>query len=182
MSAKIFTKEELANISVISLPKAYQRADQIPLDPSTIFASYEDAEEYAAGLSSYGDISYAGQILSVINQSASTVDVYKIDYDGSLVKIGEGGSKSLSASTYSDAVLLANDDNIGTIINVVNDEAISGDTYSSGLYVVTGQGSVSKLGVTSATGDVEGDVENLKARVTALETLTENLYWLTDEE
>lgn len=182
MSAKVFTKEELSNISVISLPKAYQRADQIPLDPSTIFASYDDAAEYASGESGYGDISYAGQILSVINQSEQKVDIYKIEYDGSLVKVGEGESKSLSASNYTEAVTFAEDDNIGTIINVVSAETISGDTYGAGLYIVTGQDSISKLGVTSATGDVEGDVENLKTRVTALENLTENLYWLTDEE
>lgn len=182
MSAKVFTKQELENISVISLPKAYQRADQIPLDPSTIFASYDDAVEYASGESNYGDISYAGQILSVINQTEQTIDVYKIDYDGSLVKIGEGESKSLSAQTYSDAVLMATSDNIGSIINVTNSETISGDTYSAGLYVVTGAGAVSKLGVTSATGDVEGDVENLKSRVVALETavtdLSESCYWI----
>jgi len=182
MSAKVFTKEELSNISVISLPKAYQRADQIPLDPSTIFASYADAIEYASGESTYGDISYAGQILSVINQSESRVDVYKIDYDGSLVKIGEGESKTLSAQTYSSALLLAESDNIGSIINVTNSETISGETYSSGLYIVTGQGTVSKLGVTSATGDVEGDVEALKGRVSVLEltvsAISESCYWI----
>lgn len=182
MSAKVFTKQELENISVISLPKAYQRADQIPLDPSTIFASYADAEEYASGESSYGDIAYAGQILSVIDQTNGKVDVYKIDYDGSLVKIGEGESKNLSAQTYSDAVSMASSDNIGSIINVVYSETISGSTYSPGLYIVSGPSTVSKLGVTSAAGNVEGDVETLKNKVSTLEStvseLTESCYWI----
>lgn len=186
MSAKVFTKQELENISVISLPKAYQRADQIPLDPSTIFASYEDALEYASGESAYGDISYAGQILSVINQLEQKIDVYKIDYDGSLVKIGEGESRSLSAQTYTDATLLATSDNIGGIVNVTNSETISGETYSAGLYVITGVGTVSKLGVTSATGDIEGDVENLKSRVLSLEStvtvLSDACYWIDGDE
>lgn len=183
MSTKVFTKEELSNISVISLPKAYQRADQIPLDPSTIFASYNDALDYANGTSEYGDIAYAGQILSVINQVENRIDVYKIELDGSLVKIGEGDSKTVSAQTYTSASSIATSGNIGTIVNVIGSETISGNTYSSGLYIVTGPGTVSKLGVTSATGDVEGDVEALKAKVTNLENIIEEgLYWQTDEE
>lgn len=182
MSAKVFTKQELENIPVISLPKAYQRADQIPLDPSTIFVSYNDAVAYASGESGYGDIAYAGQILSVIDSSNGKVDVYKIDFDGSLVKIGAGESSVLSAQTYTDATSLANSGNVGTIINVVSSEEISGETYSAGLYIVTGDGVVSKLGLTSATDDISGDVEVLKSKVASLEILTENLYWLTDEE
>lgn len=182
MSAKVFTKEELANMIPISMPKAYQRSSQKPLDISTIFTSLEDAIEYVEGESNYGNISYAGQILSVIDASGETVDVYKIDYDGSLVKIGEGSSKCLSAATYSDASILATEDNIGNIINVISAETISGNTYTSGLYIVTGNGVISKLGVTSASGDVAGDIEQLKSRVNALEQLTDSLYWLTDED
>lgn len=182
MSAKVFTKEELSNIPVISLPKAYQRADQIPLDPSTIFTSYADAAEYANGLSRFGDISYAGQILSVIDTSGGTVTIYKIELDSSLSVLGEAKSSALSASTYSDAVLLAESDNIGTIINVLSAETIGQDTYSEGLYIVVGNNAISKLGVTSASGDVEGDVENLKGRVGNLESIIQALYWETDED
>lgn len=182
MSAKVFTKEELANMTPISMPKAYQRSSQKPLDVSTIFTSLEDAIEYAAGESSYGDISYAGQILSVIDASGETVDIYKIDYDGSLVKIGEGSSKCLSAETYTDALSLATENNIGGIINVISAETISANTYTEGLYIVTGNGVISKLGVTSASGDVAGDIEQLKGKVNTLEQLAESMYWLTDED
>ena len=58
-------------------------------------------------------------------------------------------------------------------------------TYSSGFYIVTGPGEIAKLGTTSASGDVEGDVEQLKGRVSALETgfsaISEYLYWETDD-
>jgi hypothetical protein len=77
---------------------------------------------------------------------------------------------------------LAENDNIGTIINVLSAEKISADTYSAGLYIIIGEGAVSKLGVTSATDDIEGDVENLKGRVVNLETIVTALYWETDEE
>lgn len=186
MSAKIFTKEELESIPVISLPKAYQRAAQIPIDPTTIFASYEDAVEYVSGTTKYGNISYAGQVISVIDQTEGKVNVYKIDLDGSLSKIGEGDAKSLSAETYSDALLLATEDNIGRIINVTTDETIGQITYTAGLYIVSGENVVSKLGTTSPSGDISGDVENLKTRVTALENqvaeLSDAAYWIDGDE
>ncbi len=181
MSAKVFTKQELLDIHVISLPKAYQRADQIPIDPSTIFASLADAQEYVDGESVYGDIAYAGQIVSVAD-AIDGVKVYKVDTDGKLVEIGGGSANCFSAQTYSDAVKLASNDTIGSIVNVIYPETISGDTYSSGLYIITGNNSVAKLGISSATGDVEGDVENLKARVATLETtvseISDACYWI----
>ena len=86
---------------------------------------------------------------------------------------------SISAPDYSGATALATAENVGRIINVQNEQEISGETYSSGLYIVTGAGEISKLGTTSATGDVEGDVEMLKGRVGNLES---SMYWLTDED
>ena len=65
MGAKAFSKDELRALSVISLPKSYQRSRQIPLDPTNVFASFEDAQSYANGTSEYGDIAYVGQVLSV---------------------------------------------------------------------------------------------------------------------
>ena len=186
MSAKVFTKQELENIPVISLPKAYQRAAQIPIDPTTIFTSYEDAVAYVSGTTKYGNISYAGQVISVIDSIEEKVNVYKIELDGSLVKIGEGDSKSLSATTYSDALLLATEENVGRIINVTTDETIGQNTYTAGLYIVSGEGVVSKLGTTSPSGDISGDVENLKTRVTALETqvseMSDAAYWIDGDE
>lgn len=182
MSVKVFTKQELLNINVISLPKAYQRADQIPLDPTFVFASLADAQEYVEGESTYGDIAYAGQILSVADSVSGGVKVYKVETDGSLVEIGGGSANCFSAQTYSNAVRLATNDTIGSIVNVLYPETISGDTYSAGLYIITGNNSVAKLGVSSATGDVEGDVENLKARVVTLETtvseISDACYWI----
>ena len=186
MSVKVFTKEELASIPVISLPKAYQRADQIPIDPTTIFASYQDALEYVSGESDYGNIAYAGQILSVIDSTNNKINVYKVNIDGSLSKIGEGDAQTLSATTYSDALLLATQENIGKIINVTTDETIGQDTYTAGLYIVAGVSVVSKLGTTSPSGDISGDVENLKTRVATLEgqvlELSESAYWIDGDE
>lgn len=98
---------------------------------------------------------------------------------GTMAAIADAMRSSLPANNYSEAVTLATSDNVGRIINVANDEEVSGGTYSSGLYIVTGAGEISKLGTTSATGDVEGDVETLKGRVGTLESA---MYWLTDED
>jgi hypothetical protein len=186
MAAKAYTKEELAALSVISLPKSYQRSRKIPLDPTEIFTSYEDAQAYANGTSRFGDIAYVGQVLSVISSGDSAVTVYKIEVDGSLSEIGSSSSPALTASTYTDARALATSENVGQIINVTTEESGATEVYSAGLYVVSGPGEVSKLGTTSASGDIEGDVETLRGRISTLENsfsaMSEYLYWETDED
>lgn len=189
MAAKVFTDEELRALAVISLPKSYQRSRQIPLDPTQVFASYEDAEAYARGTSRFGDIAFAGQLVSVIDTTESSVTVYKIGMESELIEVGGVSKYSEEATNYSDAKSMATADNKGQIIDVAQEEEISGVTYSSGFYIVTGEGEIAKLGTTSASGDVEGDVENLKGRVGTLETnlasvsaMTEYLYWETDED
>ena len=100
--------------------------------------------------------------------------------------IAEASKPSISADTYTDAKALATADNVGKIIDVKNEEDVSGNTYSNGLYIVAGAGEISKLGVTSATGDLSGDIENLKGRVGTLESnvshIMDYLYWETDDE
>ena len=190
MAAQAFTKEELEALAMIGLPKSYQRVRQIPLDPTDIFASYEDAAAYALGNSEeFGDIAFVGQILSVVNASAGTVTAYKVGMGGTLEELGGAQSTSIEADNYTAACASATSDNIGQIVNVLNEEpGESGTTYSSGLYIVTGAGSVAKLGTTSASGDLAGDVEMLKGRVGTLEsnvdsisgTLESVLYWETE--
>ena len=95
------------------------------------------------------------------------------------IAIENATKPSIQVSDYSAATAVATAENVGRILNVLNEQEISGETYSSGLYIVTGAGEISKLGTTSATGDVEGDVEMLKGRVGTLESA---MYWLTDED
>lgn len=190
MAAKAFTKEELESLAMIGLPKSYQRVRQIPLDPTDIFASYEDASDYALGNSEqFGDIAFVGQILSVVNISAGTVTAYKVGVGGTLEELGGAQSTSIEAYDYTAACASATSQNIGQIVNVLNEEqGESGATYSAGLYIVTGEGAVAKLGTTSASGDLAGDVENLKARMNTAEgnissmsgVLESVLYWETD--
>jgi hypothetical protein len=178
MAVKVFTKEEKENISVISLPKAYQRGAALPLDPSTIFASLADAQDYVSGTSKYGPVAFAGQIISVADGPNSAVTVYSIDVDGSLIELGRK-EQSLTANNYSAAVALATQDNLSKIVSVANDEVISGETYTSGLYIITGVGTVAKIATTTATGDISGAVAEIQGKINTLE---DAMYWQTDED
>ena len=126
-------------------------------------------------LSGYATTDYVDNALSDYATSADTEEA-----------IAKASRPSISASTYTEAKTLATADNVGKIIDVKNEEDVSGITYSDGLYIVAGAGEISKLGVTSASGDLSGDIENLKGRVGTLESnvshIMDYLYWETDDE
>ena len=151
--------------------KPFQRTGQFPLDRSAIFSSYEDAVKYAKGDAADPDsralyaTSYVGQIISVYEDGK--VNVYKIEEDRSLSGIGGG---ALAGANYTDALSKATADNVGQIIYITEEEEIDGVKYSAGPYIVTGEGTIAKLGTTSASGDLAGDVETLKGDVADLET------------
>ena len=143
------------------LPVYLNRQNPIPLDGTSIYNSYADAEAYARENAK----AYPGQIISVVTESE--VKVYKIN-NGKLEELGKG-----SLVTDKNPNLLATADNIGQIIYLTKDVKVtegSGEvTYSSGPYIVSGTGEVSKIGTTSASGDIAGDVNALKGKVSTLE-------------
>ena len=81
---------------------------------------------------------------------------------GVLIKAGTG--EKISATTYADALLLATADNLGNVI-FVSEESEDG---KSGLYLVSGVGKIERLGTTTATGDLSGDVASLKSDMDVL--------------
>ena len=94
---------------------------------------------------------------------------------GELIPAGSGNG-SVTADNYTAAKGLATADNVGQLIYVTSDETSETETdeegnaiiYTKGPYVVSGAGTVSKLGTTSASGDISGDVESLKGDVATL--------------
>ena len=144
------------------LPVYLNRQNPIPLDGTSIYNSYAEAEAYARENAK----AYPGQIISVVTESE--VKVYKIN-NGQLEELGKG-----SLVTDQNPKLLATTDNIGQIIYLTKDIKVtegSGEvTYSSGPYIVSGNGAVSKIGTTSASGDIAGDVNTLKGKVSTLES------------
>ena len=139
------------------LPVYLNRQNPIPLDGTSIYNSYAEAETYARENAK----AYPGQIISVVTESE--VKVYKIN-NGKLEELGKG-----SLVTDKNPKLLATTDNIGQIIYLTT-QVIDGEvTYSSGPYIVSGAGEVSKIGTTSASGDIAGDVAALQGKVSTLE-------------
>ena len=139
------------------LPVYLNRQNPIPLDGTSIYNSYAEAEAYARENAK----AYPGQIISVVTESE--VKVYKIN-NGNLEELGKG-----SLVTDKNPKLLATADNIGQIIYLTT-QVIDGEvTYSPGPYIVSGDGTVSKIGTTSASGDIAGDVATLQGKVSTLE-------------
>ena len=140
------------------LPVYLNRQNPIPLDGTSIYNSYAEAEAYARENAK----AYPGQIISVVTESE--VKVYKIN-NGKLEELGKG-----SLVTDQNPKELATTDNVGQIIYLTAQVQDGKDTYSPGPYIVSGDGTVSKIGTTSASGDIAGDVATLQGKVSTLES------------
>lgn len=144
------------------LPVYLNRQNPIPLDGTSIYNSYAEAEAYARENAK----AYPGQIISVVTDTE--VKVYKIN-NGQLEELGKG-----SLVTDQNPTLLATADNIGQIIYLTKEVKVTGEsgevTYSPGPYIVSGDGTVSKIGTTSVSGDIAADVTALQSKVSTLES------------
>lgn len=144
------------------LPVYLNRQNPIPLDGTSIYNSYAEAEAYAKG----DPKAYPGQIISVVTDAE--VKVYKIN-NGKLEELGKG-----SLVTDKNPNSLATADNIGQIIYLTKEVKVTGEsgevTYSPGPYIVSGDGTVSKIGTTSASSDIAADVTALQGKVSTLES------------
>ena len=140
------------------LPVYLNRQNPIPLDGTSIYNSYAEAEAYARENAK----AYPGQIISVVTDTE--VKVYKIN-NGKLEELGKG-----SLVTDQNPKELATTDNVGQIIYLTAQVQDGKDTYSPGPYIVSGDGTVSKIGTTSASGDIAGDVATLQGKVSTLES------------
>lgn len=154
--------------SKLDWANTFVRTGNFPLDRSSMFDSYADAELYAKGLGNdkrgLGKTSYVGQIISVYENDE--VNVYKINPDRSLESVGAGaGSLSIEKFTIVDGkVQEATADNIGQVIYLTVGEG----EYVAGPYIVSGEGQVSRLGTISGSGDIAGiasDVATLKGQM-----------------
>ena len=134
------------------------RQNPLPLDGTSIYNSLEAAQKYARE----NVKAYPGQIISVVTESE--VKVYKIN-NGQLEELGKG-----SLVTNQNPKELATADNIGQIIYLTTQVIDGEDTYSPGPYIVSGDGAVSKIGTTSASGDIAADVAALQGKVGTLES------------
>lgn len=161
------TKYNFKDGEKLDLPVYLNRQNPIPLDGTSVYKNLEEAQTYATS----DPKAYPGQIISVVTESE--VKVYKIN-NGQLEELGKG-----SLVTDQNPKELATTDNIGQIIYLTKDIKVteeSGEvTYSSGPYIVSGNGEVSKIGTTSASGDIAADVATLKGKVGTLKSTVDTL-------
>ena len=72
-----------------------------------------------------------------------------------------GSNEVLSADTYAAAKALATEELLGSLIYVSTDT----DEGTKGFYIISGDKDIQKLGTAPATGDLSGDVANLKSSI-----------------
>lgn len=151
-----------------------------PIIAKRAFPTLADAQGYVDDANSSAT---PGIILTVTQDTEKNNGIYLVtkvagvdgNSVGELVPAGSGNG-SVTAENYSAAKGLATADNVGQLVYVLNDETSTSEydenneavVYSKGPYVVTGAGTVAKLGTTSASGDIAGDVESLKGDVATL--------------
>ena len=161
--SKIFTGN-------IALASAIRPTGAQPLDDRTVVQSLDDL------YSSLGAAVYNGMVVYVVDETSLyiLVDKSKIDTSAGWKKVDGNGNGTITAESYTKACDLATTDNLGQIIYVTAEETSGNVTYTAGPYIVTGEGTISKIGTTSASGDISGDVEQLKADVAGLKTTVGN--------
>ena len=157
--SKIFTGN-------IALASAIRPTGAQPLDDRTVVQSLDDL------YSSLGTAVYNGMVVYVVDETSLyiLVDKSKIDTPAGWKKVDGNGNGTITAESYTKACGLATADNLGQIIYVTAEETSGNVTYTAGPYIGTGEGTISKIGTTSASGDISGDVEQLKADVAGLKT------------
>lgn len=148
----------------IKLASTIQQTGAQPLDDRVVVAKVADLYD------SFGSAIYNGMVVAVTetNTLYILVDKTKVASAEGWKEIGSDVKVALSAENYTAATKLATADNIGQIISVTTEETIGEVKYAAGLYIVTGAGAVAKLGTTTASGDIAGDVATLKGDVSTL--------------
>lgn len=146
----------------------FGRKYQGPLDVDGYFPTLDAAKEYLVKYAT--SRVWEGQPISIGTGDAVALYIVKKNSEGIWFLEESGGSvKKVGNST--ELLAFATTSNIGKLAYLTNGD----DNYSSGVYVVTGANDVSKLAQSSATGDVQSDVDTLKGKVGNLETAVSTL-------
>lgn len=149
--------------------QSFNATGKFPLIAKRVWETYADMLAFVSDTS---DVCPAGVVLTVINDTdskkngayfvASCPTLENPELEVKVEKIGSG--EVLTAESYSAAKALAKDELRGTLIYVTADS----EEGTKGFYIVYGDDDVQKLGVAPATGDLSGDVTNLKSEVNIL--------------
>ena len=155
---------------------AFNQTGAQPLDDRSVVQSYADL----LNADTFGAAIYNGMVVATVDEQKvyMLVDKTKVTSKDGWKEVGSGnGSLALSAFTITaeNKIFEATAENIGQIIYITGGT----ESYPAGPYIVIANGEVSKLGTTTATGNIAGDVESLKTRVSNVETNKADLTGLT---
>ena len=149
--------------------QSFNATGKFPLIAKRVWNTYADMVEFVGNPN---DVCPAGVVLTVINDTDSkkngayfvascpTLENPELPVD--VQKIGSG--EKLVVDTYADALALAIEDNIGAAIYVKTET----EAGKAGLYVVSNISTLERLGTTTATGDITGDITALQGNVEQL--------------
>lgn len=151
--------------------QSFNATGKFPLIAKRVWETYDDMIAFVSDTS---DVCPAGVVLTVVNDTdsskngayfvASCPTLENPELEVKVEKIGSG--EKLLAETHADAVILATAANIGATVYVETET----EDGNSGLYIITGEGTIERLGTTTATGDLSSDVADLQSRVAANES------------
>lgn len=164
-------------VNIFPTGLTYSRNTKAPLESNRLFDTLALAQAYVNNADANA---YVGLTISVTKDGDNN-GLYYIEQiadadhaTGILTKVGSGAG-SVAVETFKEAKELATEDNIGQIIYLTKEdsegEGESKIVYAAGPYIVAGTGSLSKLGTTSASGDIAADVAALQGEVGTLKTV-----------
>lgn len=160
---------------MINFASAIKPTGAQPLDDRTVVQSFADllADD------TFGLAKYNGMLVAVVEdeQVYMLKDATNSTSEDAWVAVGSGNG-SLAVEEYKDAVALATDDNIGQVIYVKTKSEYDADgegegaavEYDAAPYIVIGQGQLQKLAASTASGNLDADVAELKTKVSGIES------------
>lgn len=164
--------------SAITFGSIFGRIEPIPLDPTALYYSLEDAKSYATT----SGIAYVGQIVVVVDESNSNSTAYIIkDTAGNLQEIGAGGSSTMIVENQSEMLALEDIKN-GQVV-FVKDEGKS--------YILTNESDISNIAswteISSGGSEWAGTENKVTFQATTYSEYTSGgknehtLYFITDK-
>lgn len=163
------------NNNTFSLGAGFNITGQEPIDSRLTVSVLSDLTSAATW---EGVGLYNGLTVSVQEDGSLWVLKNRDEYTNSdnWIKVGSDGSGSVAVDSYTEAESLATSENIGQLIYV----KVGDEQHAAGPYVVTGASTLAKLGTTSASGDIQNDVDNLKTEVSTIKGQITELEKLDD--
>ena len=165
---------------------AFQRTGAFPLDRSSLFSSFADAEAYARGDKSdervLGGTSYVGQPISVYDVDSNTVSLYIIEADRSLKEVGSAPLGDNASIEIVDGKVQLKDFGVKYYAYVPAERNEAGEIVKASEYVLTEgfkagleprvhfENDVYSIAWYEPSGDVAATVEVLKADISSVKT------------